>query len=65
MGLEMESVRRFLAELGKGEDLEAAAVRENRPVPSHELVEAACFSDDVHARAEIQMVCVAKDDLRL
>ena len=46
------------------EDLVAAGVGEDRPVPLHELVQPAELVDHVLARAEVQVVRVAEDDLR-
>ena len=48
----------------EAEHLEPAGVGEDRPVPAHEPVQAAVRGDDVRARAEVQVVGVAEDDLR-
>ena len=42
--------------------LKTAAVGKYRPVPANEFVQAARLVDDVHPRAEVQVVGVAKDD---
>jgi hypothetical protein len=42
-----------LREVAQAEDLEAAAVGEDRAVPAHHLVEAAERSDDLGARTQI------------
>ncbi len=46
------------------EDLEAARVREDRPVPGHEPVEPAELRDEVLPRPEVQVVRVAEEDGR-
>ena len=46
------------------EDLEAAGVREDRPVPPRERVEAAELLDHVLARPEVEVVGVAEDHVR-
>ena len=51
--------------LGEREDLEAAAVGQDGPVPRGEGVEAAGPAQDVEAGAQVEMVCVAQDDLGL
>jgi hypothetical protein len=45
------------------EDLEAAGVGQDRPVPGHEAVESPELGDQVGARAEVQVVGVAEQDL--
>jgi len=51
-------------ELRQREDLEAAAVGQDRLIPVHELMETAGSADDLAAWAEVQVVGVAKQDLR-
>ena len=46
------------------EDLEAAGVGEDRPVPGHEAVQPAELGDQLVARPEVQVVRVAEHDLR-
>ena len=55
---------RMSARALEAEDLEASGVGEDRPVPLHEPVEAAVRGDDLGARAEVQVIGVAEDDLR-
>ena len=54
-----------LAVLGQREDLEAAAVGQDGTVPAVELVQSTGALDDVHTRAQIQVVGVAQDNLCL
>ena len=51
------------AELRERENLEAAAVGQDRLVPVHELVETTRGTDDLATRAEIQVVGIAEQDL--
>ena len=46
------------------EDLEAARVGEDRPVPGHEAVQPAELGDQLVAGPEVQVVRVAEHDLR-
>ena len=52
-----------LPDFRETENLEPAAVGENRFVPIHELVQAISSPDHVEAGAQIQMVGVAENDL--
>ena len=52
------------AQLRQREDLEATAVREDRLIPVHELMETARRTDDFAARTKVQMVGVAEQNLR-
>jgi hypothetical protein len=45
------------------EDLEAARVGEDRPVPAREAMQAAVRFDDLQAGAQVQVEGVAEDDL--
>ena len=54
-----------LADRSEGEDLEAAAVREDGPIPMLELVQAAGLPEGVQAGTEVEVVGVAEDDLGL
>ena len=54
-----------LAVLGQREDLETAAVGEDGAVPTVELVKATGTLNDVHARAQVQVIGIAQNDLRL
>src|SRR5581483_8278157 len=56
-------VVRLEQRVAEGEDLEAAGVREDRPVPAHERVEAAELGDQLLAGPEMEVVRVAEDDL--
>ena len=51
-----------LARLGEAEDLEAAAVGEDRPVPVHEAVQAAQLGDQLVAGPQGEVIGVAEDD---
>ena len=50
--------------VAKGEDLESAGVREDRPAPAHEAVEPSQRLDRLVARPEVQVVGVREDDRR-
>ena len=50
--------------LGQAEELKAAAVGENRPVPAHERVQAAERRDDLLAGPQRQMIRVGQNHLR-
>ncbi len=47
----------------QAEHLESAAIRQDRPVPPHELVQAASFLDDPDAGPQHQVIRVREDDL--
>ena len=51
-----------LAQIAEAEDLEPAAVRQDRAVPVHELVQAAGLADEIHARPQEEVVRVRQDD---
>ena len=61
---EFDAVRLDFPDFGEAENLEAAAVGEDRPFPIHEFVQAAGGADDVESGPEVEMVSVAEDDLR-
>jgi hypothetical protein len=61
---ELDAVLAHLAQRAEAEDLEAAGIRQDRPLPAGESMQAAVRRDDVGARAQPQMECVAEDDLR-
>ena len=63
VGTEVDAFVGDRAELREREDLEAAAVREDRLVPVHELMETAGGADDLAARAQVEVVGVAEQDL--
>ena len=52
-----------LANGGQAEDLKAAAVGQDRPRPIDKPVQPAGGADDVQARAEVEVITVAEDDL--
>ena len=62
-GAELDAVVAHDPRALEAEDLEAAGVGEDRPVPPHEPVQAAVRGDDLRAGAEVQVVRVAEDDL--
>ena len=53
-----------LRPLGEAEELEAAAVGEDRAVPAHEAVQAAERRDDLFARPQGQVIGVGQHHLR-
>ena len=65
VGGEPAAFGRELADGRQGEDLEAAAVRQDGPVPMFEFVQSAGLSERVQAGTEIEMIGVPEDDLRL
>ena len=64
MVLEAHTLGGDFAELREGEDLVAAAVRQDRAVPAHEFVQATEAGDEFFARAHMEVVGVAENDLR-
>ena len=50
--------------IGQAENLKAAAVGEDRPVPAHERVQPAQRRDGLLARPQRQMIRVGQDHLR-
>src|SRR5208337_1789107 len=61
---ELYAVRFDLPDFGEAENLEAAAVSEDGQFPVHEPVQAAGGAEDVQAGPDVEMIGVAKDDLR-
>ena len=51
------------SQFGETEDLEAAAIGQDRLVPVHELVQSAKLLEDIHARPQEKMICVGEDDV--
>ena len=49
---------------GEAEDLEPAAVRQNRAVPTHEFVKPAQAGDPFMSRAQVEVIRICEDDLR-
>ena len=50
--------------MGEAEELEAAAVGQDRPVPAHEAVQAAERGDHLFAGPQREMIGIAQDHLR-
>lgn len=63
VGAELAAFFLELADAGEREDLEAAAVGEDRTVPAVELVQAACCPDDVKTWAQVEVIGVSEDNL--
>ena len=64
MRTERHAFLRDLAQVAEAEDLEPAAVRQDGAVPVHELVQAAGLADEVHARAQEEMIRIRENDAR-
>lgn len=64
MGTEFHAMGLDFADFGEAEDLETAAVREDGQGPVHESMETAGGLDDLHARADGEVVGVAEENLR-
>ena len=64
VALERDAVVGDPVDVGEAEDLEAAAVGEDRAGPGHEPVQVAQLGDDLLAGAEHQVIGVGEDDLR-
>ena len=62
-GAEANALVGELHELAVGEDLKAAGVREDGPIPAHELVNAAELGHEVLARPLREVVGVVENDL--
>ena len=63
MGLETAALLSKLADRGKGEYLESAAVGKYGPVPGLEAVKAARAGKGLQPRPEVEMISVAQDNL--
>ena len=63
MALESASFRSEFAYGAQAEYLESAAVGEDGAVPVLELVQAAGLPEDIQPGTEIEMICIAEDDL--
>ena len=63
VGAERDAVVVDRAEVAQADHLVAARVGQDRPVPGHELVQAAEPFDALVARAQVEVVGVAQDDL--
>jgi len=64
VGLKQDALFGDLPQRPEAEDLIAAAVRQYRPGPVHELVEPSRRRDDSVPRSEVQVIGVAQDYLR-
>src|SRR6266545_2235657 len=64
MRTEFDSVLLDLADFRQAEDLESAAIGENRRGPVDEPVQPARGADDVETGADVEVIGVAEDDLR-
>ena len=60
----LHAVRLDLANVGQAEDLEPAAVRQDRLRPIDKLVQPAGGADDVQPGPNVQVISVAENDLR-
>jgi len=60
---ELDAVRLDFADFGQAENLEAAAIGQDRFVPVHEPMQTAGGGDDFESGPDVQMVRVAEDDL--
>jgi hypothetical protein len=49
--------------MAKGEDLKTTGVGQDRPLPTHHLVESSQFANRVGSRPDGEMVCVGEDHL--
>ena len=64
MALEGHALFCDLAQRGQGEHLEAAAVGQDRTIPIHKAVQAACFLHQGFAGAQMQMIGIGQQNLR-
>ena len=64
MGTEPDALVRDLAQLRQTVNLKAARVAEHGSRPTHESMQTAHAPDRFMSRAQIQMVCIPKNDLR-
>ncbi len=63
VGAEADAFVGHLAELAERKDLKAAGIGEQGARPTDEAMQAAHAADGFVARTEIEVVCVAEDDL--
>ena len=63
--LKIDALFRDLAQLRQRENLVTAAVGQDRPIPIHEPMQSAEFSNHVEPRPNEQMIRVPENDLRL
>ena len=64
MRAELDAVGGDLADFGQAENLEAAAVGQNRAGPIHKLMQAAGGAENIQAGTNGEMVGVAQQNLR-
>ncbi len=64
MRAKLHALRRYFAQLIQAEDLEAAGVRQQAAWPAHEAVQPAQAPHRFMPRPQIQVIRVAKNDLR-
>ena len=64
MRLEHYSLFRNLTQLRKRHHLKPAGISEYRPLPVHEFMQAAHFSDNFRTGTQHQMVGIAQDNIR-
>ena len=62
--LEQDAVLVELAQVCQAESLEAAAVREDRAMPTHEIVKASQLVDHIYTRPQHEMIGVGQENLR-
>src|SRR5258708_4507440 len=60
----MRALLRDLAHFSQAPDLKSPGVRQNRPLPVHETMQAAMRFDDFEPRAQEEMKGVSQHDLR-
>ena len=65
MRRELYALFGHLADIGEREDLETARVGKDRSCPSLETVQATCLVQDISTRTQVEVIGIAKDDLRL
>ena len=62
MILKVHSLLGNAAQLGKRKDLKPTAIGQNRPIPSHELVESTQLFDHLFTRTDMKVVGITQDD---
>ena len=65
MAMEFHALFGNVAQLLEAPDLESAAVGEHRAVPAHELLHATHLGHEFRARAQVEVIRVRQNDLRL
>src|SRR3989442_766535 len=64
MRAELDAVGLDFANRREAEDLEAAAVGQDRSGPIDELMQSASGADDLEAGPDVEVISIAEDDLR-